>query len=84
MGRKKKIGRLVDAVAHLFANPIDRKNLRKAAAFEAFLEELRARRAELAARIADGGAPPELEADVELLDAQIEKAGRLLAALREG
>lgn len=87
MGKKKKIRRLVDAVAHLFATPPDRKKLRKASAFEQFLEDLRQRRHELAVEYAAldevSLEARELAADVELVDAQIAKAERLLAALRE-
>ncbi len=87
MGKKKKIHRLVDAVQHLFSSPLDRKVLRKAAAFESFLNELRARRDDLAADRDEASNALRRQAltdDLELVDAQIEKAERLLARLQEG
>ena len=87
MGKKKKIRRLVEAVGHLLASPPDRKKLRKASAFEDFLQDLRERRTGLAAErdAAEIGSADELARyeDLELIDAQIAKAERLLAALRD-
>lgn len=83
MGKKKKISKIVDAVGYLFASAPKKEKLRKAAAFEEFLDELCARREELADQ-ADGAADAErtrLLADVELLDTQIRKAQKLHAKL---
>ncbi len=85
MGRKKKIQKIVDAVGHLFASEPDRKKLRKAQAFEAFLAELREHRERLAAERAGFEAGSvrgvELDENLELLDGQIRKAERLLEQL---
>ncbi len=87
MGKKKKIRRLVDAVQHLFASPLDRKKLRKASAFEQFLDELKMRQTELLAQfdtVQPGSeAEAELAADLDTVGTQIVKAERLLIALRE-
>lgn len=83
MGKKKKISKIVDAVGYLFASAPKKEKLRKAAAFEEFLDQLCARREELAGQ-ADGAADAErtrLLADVELLDTQIRKAQKLHAKL---
>ena len=84
MPSKKKLRALLDGVAHLFDTPLDRKKLKKAKAFAAFLDELRERRGLLADGAASTSDPVEaamLAGDVEYLDDQIARAERLLQEL---
>lgn len=87
MGKKKKIARIVDAVGYLLAGAPKKKKLRKAKAFDEFLDELRARHTELLAeRAALGASDPQgaaLTADLLLLEEQIAKAERLAQKLHE-
>jgi hypothetical protein len=85
VGKKKKIARIVDAVGYLLASAPKKKKLRKAKAFDEFLEQLRVRHAELGAeRETLGTSDPQgaaLTADLILLEEQIAKAERLARKL---
>ena len=87
MGKKKKIARIVDAVGYLLASAPKKKKLRKVKAFDDFLEQLRAREAELRAqRKKMSKSDPQmaaLKADLVLLEEQIAKAERLAKKLHE-
>lgn len=88
MGKKKKISRIVDAVSFLFADAPKKKKLRKAKAFDAFLEQLYARKAELEAERAGlkkgDKRRAAIDADLLVLEEQIGKAERLADKLRSG
>lgn len=87
MGKKKKIARIVDAVGYLLASAPKKKKLRKAKAFDEFLEQLRARQAELGAERdalpTDDPRRAGITSDLVLLEEQIAKSERLAQKLHD-
>ncbi len=88
MGKKKKIARIVDAVGYLMASAPKKKKLRKAKAFDEFLDELRSRQTDLKAQRkalpkSSDKKRAALTADLVLLEEQIAKAEHLAKKLHD-